>query len=119
MTGERKRVDSGMVTAELAVGIVTLLLVLSLVLGVVRVGLDRAAALSTAAVLAREAARGGDLTGAWERSRAGLPDGAHYTQSVSGGFVTVSVGVPGRGGVVGLVLPDLGPVRAVARMEHP
>ena len=119
MHGERKRAESGMVTVELAVGIVTLLLVLSLVLGVARVGLDRATALSAAAVLAREAGRGGDLAGAWEAARTSLPDGAHYVRSVSGGFVTVSVGVPGRGGVVGMVLPELGPVRAVARLERP
>lgn len=117
MAIERERVDSGMVTAELAVGLVTLLLVLSLGFGVTRVGLDRTAAVSTAAAMAREAARGGELADAWERSRGSLPDGASYRQSVSGGFVTVSVSVPVRAGVAGLLLPDLGPVKAVARME--
>lgn len=119
MAAERERDDSGMVTAELAVGLVTLLLVLSLVLGVARIGLDRAAALSAAAGMAREAARGGDLADTWEHTRGSLPDGAHYRHSVSGGFVTISVAVPVRGGVAGLLLPDLAPVRAVARMEDP
>ena len=91
VSAEREPVESGMVSAELAVGLVTLLFVLSLVLGVTRLALDRAAAVSTAGIMAREAARGGDLAGTWERSRRSLPDGAHYTQSVSGGYVTVSV----------------------------
>lgn len=119
MRAERERVESGMVSAELAVGLVTLLFVLSLVLGVTRLALDRAAAVSTAGIMAREAARGGDLAGTWERSRRSLPDGAHYTQSVSGGYVTVSVEVPARGGPTGLLLPNLGPVEAVARVEDP
>lgn len=119
MRVERERGESGMVSAELAVGLVTLLLVLSLVLGVVRVGLDRAAAVSAAGAVVREAARGGDTAGAWARSREALPDGSHYTQSASGGFVTVSVRVPVRAGVVGVLLPELGPVEAVARVEDP
>src|SRR5690606_1063821 len=61
MAVERERGESGMVSAELAVGLVTLLLVLSLMLGVVRIGLDRAAAVSAAGAVAREAARGGDI----------------------------------------------------------
>lgn len=117
MRVERGRGESGMVSAELAVGLVTLLLVLSLVLGVVRVGLDRVAAVSTAGAVAREAARGGDIAGTWARSRGSLPDGSRYTQSESGGFVTVSVRVPVRGGMIALLISDLGPVEAVARVE--
>lgn len=117
MRGGRERVDSGMVSAELAVGLVTLLLVLSLVLGVVRIGLDRVAAVSVAGTIAREAARGGDVSGTWARSREALPPGATYAVRDSGGFVTVAVRAPARAGLVGLVLPDPGPVEAVARVE--
>lgn len=119
MAVERERGESGMVSAELAVGLVTLLLVLSLMLGVVRIGLDRAAAVSAAGAVAREAARGGDIAAAWSRSREALPEGSHFTHSSSGGFVRVSVRVPARAGMTSLLLPDLGPVEAVARVENP
>ena len=55
----RQRPDAGMATAELAVGMVSLLLVLALVLTGLRAGMDRAGAISVAGLLAREAAHSG------------------------------------------------------------
>lgn len=107
-----------MVTAELAIGIVTLLLVLSLVLGALRLGMDRAAAASVAASVAREAARGGDSSVAWRQSSGGLPDGAGYSVSADGRLVTVAVTVPARG-ALRLILPAEMSVRAVALRDSP
>ncbi|NLJ54891.1 MAG: hypothetical protein GX344_12275 [Intrasporangiaceae bacterium] len=107
-----------MVTAELAVGIVTLLLVLSLVLGALRLGMDRATAVSVAATVAREAARDGDVSDVWQRSRAGLPQGAGYSVTTDGRLVTVAVSVPARG-ALRLVVPAATSVSAVALRDLP
>lgn len=108
-----------MVTAELAVGLVTLLLVLSLVLGALRLGIDRAAATSVAGAVAREVARDGDPAGAWQRTSDGLPEGAGYAVTRDDRMVTVTVSVPARRGALRLVLPDTMQVRAVALQESP
>lgn len=105
-----------MVTAELAVGIVTLLLVLALVLGALRLGMDRAVAASVAATVAREAARGGDSSEVWQRSRGGLPRDAGFTVTSDARLVTVAVRVPVRG-PLRLVLSGATSVRAVALKE--
>lgn len=107
-----------MVTAELAVGIVTLLLVLSLVLGALRLGMDRATATSVAATVAREIARGGDPSGVWQRSSGGLPRGAGYSVTADARLVTVSVTVPARG-ALRLIMPAEPTVDAVALRESP
>lgn len=117
--GERERDDEGMASAELAVGLVTLLLVLALVLGALRVGMDRAAALSVAGSLAREAARGGDHVDLWSRSGEGLPRGSRYVIATDGSLVTVTVVLPARDGAVRLVLPGPTEVSATALRELP
>lgn len=106
-----------MVSAELAVGLVTLLLVLSLVLGAVRVAADRAAAVSVAGVIAREAARDGDPATVWGQVIGGLPEGADYAINRTGRTVTATVTVPVRGGALRVVLPSATSVSAVALGE--
>lgn len=117
--GGQERSESGMVSAELAVGIVTLLLVLSLVLGAVRVGMDRAAGISVASAIARESARGGDPGSVWSQTRHGLPSGAGYAVSTSGGLITATVTLPMRAGALRAILPAGTQVSAVARAESP
>ncbi len=58
--GRRTAADTGSVTAELAVGMVSLVLVLGAVLGVVRAGQAQIACTDAARAAAREVARGAD-----------------------------------------------------------
>jgi len=111
--------ETGMVTAELAVSLVTLLLVLAAVLGAARVGLDRAAATSVAAAVAREGARGGPTDQVWGRLQTGLPPGSAVSVFRSADAVTATVNVPVRVGLIGTLLPDRMTVRAVAVTEEP
>ena len=116
---ERVRRETGMVTAELAVSLVTLLLVLALVLGALRAGGHRTAAVSVAAAVAREHARGGDSTLAWERLRTGLPTGSTVHVSEDAGLVLVAVRIPRAPGIASAVLPDSLLVEARALKEAP
>ena len=118
--GERGRDDDeGMASAELAVGLVTLLLVLSLALGAVRLGMDRATAISVAGSLAREAARDGDTAALWSQSVDGLPAGARYGVARESEVVVVTVVLPVRAGPLRLALPPATEVRATALREAP
>ena len=120
-TSPCRRLDTGMVTAELAVGLVSLLLVLAVALAGLRAGMDRAGAASVAGLLAREAAHSG-ASGAdelWSDLRARLPAGSSMTVATVTGLVVVRVSVPVRAGVAEPVLPDVVTVEAVARDERP
>ena len=118
--GPRRRLETGMVTAELAVGLVSLLLVLAVVFAGLRAGMDRAAAASVAGLLAREAAHSGPLgAGAlWTDLRPRLPSGSSMTVEQSSGLVVVQVRVPVRGALAALVLPEVVTAEAVARDER-
>jgi hypothetical protein len=108
-----------MVTAELAVGLISFLLVLAVILSGLRAGMDRAAAASVAGLLAREAAHSG-LAGAgelWVELRSRLPAGSTMTVGKDAGFVVVRVSVPVRGGLAAAALPDSVGAEAVARDE--
>ena len=110
-----------MATAELAVGLVSLLLVLAVVLSGLRAGMDRASAASVAGLVVREAAHSGS-TGAdrlWADARTRLPPGSSMTVEHVSGLVVVRVSVPVRAGVAGHVLPDQVSAEAVARDERP
>lgn len=111
--------ERGMVTAELAVSLVTLLLVLAAVLGAARVGLDRAAATSVAAAVAREGARAGSTHEVWGRLQGGLPAGSTMSVARASDMVTATVSVPVRVGLIGALLPERMSVRAVAVLEEP
>lgn len=108
-----------MVTAELAVSLVTLLLVLALLLGVLRAGSHRTAAVSVAGAVAREHARGGDAALAWERLRAGLPAGSTVSVGEDDGLVLVAVRIPRAHGIGSAVLPPAIVVEALALKERP
>lgn len=118
MQGERGRGEAGMVSAELAVGLVTLLLVLSLVLGAVRTGMDRAAGVSAAGALAREIARDGEPAAVWSQARQGLPHGSGYAVAQHARSVTVTVTVPVRGPLLRLLIPSA-EASALAVLETP
>lgn len=114
------RPETGMASAELAVGLVSLLLVLAVVLAGLRAGMDRASAVSAAGLIAREAAHSGSA-GAdrlWSDVRTRLPAGASMTVAHSSGLVVVEVRVPLRAGVAEHVLPDHVSAEAVARDER-
>ena len=113
------RREAGMISAELAVALVSLLLVLALVLGVLRAGMDRAAAVSVAGAVAREAARGGDTATLWSDLRSGLPSGSTVALAESGALVRATVRVPVSTGVAGVVLPEVVEVEAHAVRERP
>lgn len=119
VAGGQERPESGMVSAELAVSLVTLLLVLALVLGVLRAGLDRSAAVSVAGAVAREAARGGDASVLWGELRGGLPSGSTMTLTESGALVSATVHVPVSAGIAGVVLPETVEVEVLAVREEP
>lgn len=117
--GGRGRPEAGMVSAELAVSLVTLLLVLALVLGVLRAGMHRSAAVSVAAAVAREAARGGDASRVWAELRAGLPSGTTLTMSAGSGLLRATVRVPVSSGPASWLLPEQVVVEALALSEDP
>jgi hypothetical protein len=116
----RRTPETGIVTAELAVGLVSLLLVLAMVLGGLRAGMDRAAAASVAGLLAREVGHSGPTAGGelWSDVRRRLPAGSSMTMTVGSGLVVVQVRVPVRAGVARQLLPDAVTVEAVARDER-
>lgn len=116
--GGRGRHESGMVSAELAVSLVTLLLVLALVLGVLRAGMDRSAAVSVAGTVVREAARGGDTSTLWGELRVGLPSGSTVELTEGGDLVRATVRVPVSVGIAGVLLPDVIEVEALAMRER-
>ena len=110
-----------MATAELAVGLVSLLLVLAMVLAGLRAGMDRAGAVSVAGLLAREAAHSGPsgASDLWTELRTRLPSGSSMTVGSRSGLVQVRVRVPVRSGLATVVLPDSVTAEAVARDERP
>ncbi|KAB7746524.1 hypothetical protein GA707_03280 [Nostocoides sp. F2B08] len=115
-----RRLETGMATAELAVGLVSLLLVLAVVLAGLRAGMDRAGATSVAGLVAREAAHSG-AAGAerlWADVQPRLPAGSSMSVGDASGLVVVRVSVPVRAGLAGHVLPDRVTVEAVARDER-
>jgi hypothetical protein len=116
--GQDRR-ESGMVSAELAVALVSLLLVLALFLGALRAGMDRAAAVSAAGALAREASRGGDTSTLWAELSGGLPTGSTMALAESGALVRAVVRVPVSGGFARVVLPEAVEAEAVAARERP
>jgi hypothetical protein len=111
------RPETGMVTAELAVSLVTLVLVLAVALNTIRVGMDRTAAVSVAGALAREAAREGDVTTLWDRVAGGLPSGSTFVIRRDSHTVAATVRVPVRTGGVLITLPAGTDVTAVAAEE--
>lgn len=103
----------GMVTAELAVGLVTASMALVIACWVVNLVVVQTTCGDVAAQMARQLARDDDKAAAQARQRA--PEGARVTIEKGSSTVTVTVAVQQR-------LGELGPVqvqgRAVADMEE-
>ncbi len=89
MTGRRS--ERGAVTAELAVAVPALLLVLALALSAVRLGVDRLRCADAAQVGARLLARGEDEGSARAAAQRVAPRDAVIGMSVAGGRVEVTV----------------------------
>lgn len=106
-----------MATAELAVAVPVLLVVLAVALGAIRLGIDRVRVVDAAHGAARLVARGEPRDAALSTARAAAPAGADVAISVSDGLVRVEVvAAPPtilRG--IGLRTPSRG--TATARLE--
>ncbi|MEW1954440.1 TadE family type IV pilus minor pilin [Terrabacter sp. NPDC080008] len=87
----RARGDRGMVTAELAVAIPSVVLVLALCLVGVRAGIDQIRCVDAASLASRAAARGDDPAKVAALAREAAPDGARVQVGGSGGQVRVTV----------------------------
>lgn len=105
-----------MATAELAVAIPVLAIVLALVLGAVDYGISQVRCVDAARTAARMVARGDEVAAALGTARAGLPNDADVGIRTAGGEVIVDVSTPGRW------TPSLGiapaHARAVAVLEE-
>lgn len=83
--------ETGMVTAETALVLPVLVLVLAIALGALRFGLDQVRCLDAARAAARAAARGDSPAAVSDLARRGAPDGAATSVEVTGDLVTVRV----------------------------
>lgn len=113
----RRRAEGGAATAELAVAIPSLVLVLAVAMGAVDLGLSQVRCIDAARLGARSLARGEPEGGVLAQVRAAAPQGARVSVARGDGDVTVSVS-----GVVPVALRPLAVVAppsatAVARME--
>lgn len=110
------RDDAGMVTAELALVVPTVLLVLACCLTGLGLAADQVRCLDAARVATRAASRGEDPAQAVDLARRLAPEGSVVQVRVGGGAVTVSVTAPARDGLLPLpaasaaVTGDLEPV---------
>ena len=98
----RRRRDTGMVTAELAVAIPALVLVLAVCLAAVSVAVDQVRCVDAARIGARAAARADPADHVRSLALAAAPDGADVQihQAPAGVAVTVSVRTGGWGGLL-------------------
>ena len=87
----RRRAEHGAATAELAVALPTLVLVLAVALAAVDLGLAQVRCVDAARLGARLLARGETQGSALAAVRAASPDGAAVSVTVSGSRVTVVV----------------------------
>lgn len=91
-SGGRDR-TTGMVTAELAVAIPALVIVLAMVLGGVSLGVDQVRCVDAARLAARAVARGDPGSAASALALRAAPSGARVALSSGGGQVTATVGL--------------------------
>ena len=85
------RAERGAATAELAVALPSLVIVLAVALAAVDLGLAQVRCVDAARLGARLLARGEPASTVLAEVRAAAPDGARVTVGTSGGRVTVSV----------------------------
>ncbi len=111
--------ERGSATAEIAVALPALVLVLGLALAAVDLGIDQVRCVDAARVAARLVARGDDVAAARARAAAAAPTGAQVVIEATGETVRVTVtgGLPARlAGWTGLPAPG---AVAVAAVEEP
>jgi hypothetical protein len=98
--------EAGMVTAELAVAIPAILLVLATCLAGVNAGIDQIRCVDAARLAARSAARGDTAAAVRVAALSAAPPGASLTLAEDA--VTVTVTIEARSGGWGGVLPSWG-----------
>ena len=106
-----------MVTAELAVAIPALLVVLAVALAAVRAGVDEVRCVDAAHVAARLLARGEADVAARAAAGSRAPAGARVSVEVADSSVRVGVGCPRPSLLRALGVPDGAPAVATARLE--
>lgn len=109
----RETRDAGMVTAETALALPAVVLVLALALTGVRVAIDEIRCVDAARAGARAAARGDPAEEVEALARRAAPTGASITTSVAGGDVTVTVVAPSPTALVVIPAPSATAVAAV------
>ena len=116
-TADRR--EGGGATAELAVALPTLVLVLTLALAAIDLGVAQVRCVDAARLGARLLARGEPAAAALREVRAEALEGARVTTAVTGGRVVVVVAgqLPGALGALGLT--DGPSATAVAMLEAP
>ena len=91
--GVRRRGQRGMVTVELAIGFITVALLLALLVGVVLLGVTQSQIEGISSDLARHTARGDDATAAKVRERAPSDASIEVTREEAGVRVTTHLDV--------------------------
>ncbi|MGB5952772.1 MAG: TadE family type IV pilus minor pilin [Ornithinimicrobium sp.] len=111
MTRERR--EAGMATAEMAMAIPAILLVLAMCLTGLSLGADQIRCVDAARAAARAASRGESAAEIRRLAQELTPDGSKVEVDVDSGqgFVSVSVQAPAPSGI----LPALPPAKATAR----
>lgn len=104
-----------MVSAETALAIPSVLLVLALCLAALQLGVDRVRCVDAARVVAREAARGETASRALADGARAAPDGARISTARQGRDVVATVRVPAPAAATWITGGTT--CRAVARME--
>lgn len=108
MRGERR--DKGMVTAELAMVIPAVVLVLALCLSGLGLAIDQVRCVDAARVAARAASRGEPVAEVTDQARQGAPEGSRVSVDRHGEDILVTVTAPDRR----MRLPGLPAARATA-----
>lgn len=111
----RVGVDGGMVTAETALAVPSVVLVLGLCLAGLQAGVDRVRCVDAARVAVRELARGETPGRAVSDAIRAAPAGSTVRVTTGAAEVSAEVQVPAPAGLAGFV--DAGTCRAVARVE--
>ncbi|MBM6404591.1 pilus assembly protein TadE [Phycicoccus sp. CSK15P-2] len=112
-----RRGEEGTATAELAVAVPVLLLVLAVALSAVRMGVDQVRCVDAAHTAARLLARGEPRGVATAAATRHAPEGARVRVSPGAGSVTVRVGCPAPAALRRIGVPDPPPAGATARLE--
>ncbi|MGL4176922.1 MAG: TadE family type IV pilus minor pilin [Dermatophilaceae bacterium] len=111
--------ERGMVTAELALAIPSVLVVLAVCLAAVDLGVRQVRCVDAAGTAARQLARGDPEPAARQQALSRVPDGSRVAVSRGGGEVTVVVEAPVPRLLAPLADGVRAQARATARLETP